>query len=627
MDIPPDMTMLILLRGLAWQRARALAAWALACWCALGIYPARAEEFLPPDQAFKFEARIGDTRTLVVHFDVAPGYYLYRERFAFEGLPVQTRLGTPILPAGHVKFDETFQKNVETYHDRLDVHIPVEAAPGEFILRVTSQGCADKGLCYPPRQHAVKVQVAAGALTSLVPISLDEVATWPAPPGDVQTLAAARPAEAAPVAADSTSALRSALQGGQVWQVAGVFLLAGLLLSFTPCVLPMLPILSSIIVGQGKHLSRGRGVMLSALYVLGMAAVYTALGVAAGLAGEGLAARLQQPPVLIGFAALLVALSLSMFGVYELRLPSAWQTRVSAGSARLPGGQALGVLFMGGLSALIVSPCVAAPLAGALLFISQTRDVWLGGTALFALALGMGVPLLLVGASAGRLLPRTGAWMDTVKQFFGLVLLGVAVWTVGPVLPIWAQMLAWATLLCLGAAWCWQALRQGAAAWAGRGLSGVLLLLAAAYVVGALSGGRDLLQPLGHWREGRTSVAADALPFQSIKGVEGLEAALAQADRPVMLDFYADWCVSCKEMERFTFTDPLVRQRLQKMILLRADVTANDAADRALLKRFGLFGPPGIVFFRPGGNEVPDTRVIGFQSAAEFVNVFDRVVP
>lgn len=616
--------MLILLRCLDLKRAGALASLCLMMGLSLG---AGAEDFLPPDEAFRFEARIADTRTLVVRFDVAPGYYLYRERFAFEGLPAQTQLAHPNLPAGQVKFDETFQREVETYRDQVEAHIAVEAAPAEFILKVTSQGCADKGLCYPPRQHAVKVTLDGVALASLTPMAMDGVASWVPPQGEVRTLGPAQAVASEPAPASDGSALRSALEGGELWQIVGVFLLAGLLLSFTPCVLPMLPILSSIIVGQGDRLPRWRGLMLSALYVLGMATVYTALGVLAGLAGEGLAAHLQQPPVLIGFAALLVVLSLSMFGVYELRLPTAWQTRLSSGSTRLPGGQALGVLAMGGLSALIVSPCVAAPLAGALLFISQTRDVLLGGTALFALALGMGVPLLLVGASAGRLLPRTGAWMETVKQLFGLVLLGVAAWTVGPVLPIWAQMLMWAGLLCLGAAWLWRSLGRGPAAWAGRGLSLLLLLLAAAYVGGAVSGGRDLLQPLGHWGRGAGAASTEALPFQSIKGVDALDTVLAQADRPVMLDFYADWCVSCKEMERFTFTDTQVQRRLKGMVLLRADVTANDAADRALLKRFGLFGPPGIVFFKPGGQEVPDTRVIGFQSADDFIKVLDKVVP
>lgn len=612
-------------RGLLLLRPTRWATWFFV-GCFLPLGSAWAEDFLPTDQAFKFDARLGDTRTVVVRFDVAAGYYLYRERFAFEALPVQTRMGPVALPNGKVKFDETFQKEVETYRDRVEAHIPVEAAPPEFILKVTSQGCADKGLCYPPRQHAVKVRLEDGALRALTPIAIDDVSQWQAPAGDMQTLDMARPMASSSSNGNDEGALLRVLHGGKVWTIAVVFLFAGVLLAFTPCVLPMLPILSSIIVGQGSALSRRRAIALSGLYVLGMAAVYTALGVAAGLAGEGLAARLQQPAVLMSFAIVLVVLSLSMFGWYELRLPAAWQSRVSASANRLPGGQAIGVLLMGALSALIVSPCVAAPLAGALLFISQTRDVVLGGMALFALAMGMGVPLMVVGASAGQLLPRAGAWMDSVKQLFGLVLLAVAAYIVAPIWPTWAVMLSVASLLSLVAAWCRQSLREGAARWIGRGFSAVLVLLAAAYVGGALSGGRDLLQPLSHWGASREAPGVGVLPFQSIKGVAGLEAALAQADRPVMLDFYADWCVSCKEMERFTFTAPEVQRRLQSMVLLRADVTLNDAEDRALLKRFALFGPPGIVFFLPGGDEVPGTRVIGFQSAADFVQVLDKVV-
>jgi thiol:disulfide interchange protein DsbD len=602
---------------------------AVLCWLALvGMATARAEaDFLPPERAFAFEAQRADGRHLRLQFEVAPGYYLYKERFAFEAVPADTRLGPAVLPAGKVKFDETFQKEVETHRGRVDVLLPVEAAPPAFLLKVTNQGCADQGLCYPPQQRFVKVTVQGGALDTVSPLSATAAEAWRAEGGAVVALADTGPAPvaAAPAAPDEDGGtLSQVLRGGRLWQIAGVFLMAGVLLAFTPCVLPMLPILSSIIVGQRQAgASRSRALGLSALYVLGMALVYTLFGILAGLAGEGLAARLQTPAVLGAFAVVLVLLSLSMFGFYELRLPAALQTRLSGGSSRLPGGQALGVFAMGGVSALIVSPCVAAPLAGALLFISQTRDVWLGGTALFALALGMGLPLLLVGGSADRWLPRTGPWMETVKQGFGFVLLGVAAWLLAPVLPVPVQMLVWAALACLlaGAAW-----PLGGAL--GRGVALLTLLLAAAWVAGALSGGRDVWQPLGHLgRGGAATAQGPALPFQSIKGVEALDAALAAAGRPVMLDFYADWCVSCKEMERYTFADARVAERLREMVLLRADVTANDAADRALLKRFQLFGPPGLVFFAPGGQEVAGTRVIGYQDADTFLKVLGRAVP
>lgn len=615
-----------------WPRFTALPSLCLSILALAGMGTARAEaDFLPPERAFAFEAQRADGRHLRLQFEVAPGYYLYKERFAFEAVPAATRLGTPLLPAGKVKFDETFQKEVETHRGRVDVVLPVEAAPPVFVLKVTNQGCADQGLCYPPQQRFVKVTVQGGALETVSPLSATAAEGWQADGGAVVALADTGPAPVvtAPAAQQATpeddgGTLSQVLRGGRLWQIAGVFLMAGVLLAFTPCVLPMVPILSSIIVGQRRAgASRGRALGLSALYVLGMALVYTLFGILAGLAGEGLAARLQTPAVLGAFAVVLVLLSLSMFGFYELRLPAALQTRLSGSSSRLPGGQALGVFAMGGVSALIVSPCVAAPLAGALLFISQTRDVWVGGTALFALALGMGLPLLLVGGSADRWLPRTGPWMETVKQGFGFVLLGVAAWLLAPVLPVAVQMLVWAALACLlaGAAW-----PLGGAL--GRGIALLMLLLAAAWVAGALSGGRDVWQPLGQLgRGGPAAAQGAALPFQSIKGVEALEVALAAAGRPVMLDFYADWCVSCKEMERYTFADARVSERLRGMVLLRADVTANDAADRALLKRFQLFGPPGIVFFAPGGQEVAGTRVIGYQDADTFLKVLGRAVP
>jgi thiol:disulfide interchange protein DsbD len=420
------------------------------------------------------------------------------------------------------------------------------------------------------------------------------------------------------------------LQSGSWWTAVGAFWLMGLLLAFTPCVLPMLPILSSILTG-GAAVSRRRGFALAASYSLGMALVYTALGVAAGLAGEGLAAALQKPAVLAAFAALLALFSLSMFDVYELRLPSALSTRLDGASRRLPGGQMAGVFLMGGLSALIVSPCVTAPLAGALLFLSQTHDVTLAGSALFALAVGMSTPLLLLGASAGAWLPRSGAWMHAVKRFFGLVLLGVALWVVQPVLPMSVVLGLWGGLLLVGGfmlrpfdpsphsgaprVWLQRAVGMAALAW------GVMLL------GGAASGGRDPLQPLTHLARAAASAGnvanAEEPNFIKVANIAELDAQLQRAGRPVMLDFYADWCVSCKEMERFTFSDPAIRARLSKALLLKADVTANSPDDVALLKRFKLFGPPGTIFFDARGEELRGVRVIGFQNAEKFASTLD----
>lgn len=615
-----------------------LAAWVV--WLASLAAPVyAADDFLPPDQAFRLEARVADAGRLEVAYQVAPGYYLYRERFAVAAVPAAVSLGEAVYPPGKVKFDETFQKDVETLRDRVIVTVPVTAAPAEFRLDVTSQGCADKGLCYPPQVQALRVSVADGALQAVALMNEREAESWQPPATAAMPLAAGP----APVTtAGSTSSTPTALAGidaalrsGRSITVIGVFLLAGLLLSFTPCVLPMVPILSSIIVGQGAPVSRLRGFTLSVAYALGMALVYTALGIGAGLAGEGLAALLQTPAVLTTFAVLLGVLSLSMFGVYELQVPVALQSRLAARSGRLPGGRHGGVMLMGGLSALIVGPCVAAPLAGALLYISQTRDVVLGGTALFALACGMSVPLLLVGLSAGSLLPRAGAWMEAVKRCFGVLLLGVALWMVSPVLSITAQMLGWGALLlgCGVFLRAFDRLPDGAAGISRlfKALGVVLALLGAAQVVGAVSGGQSVLQPLAHWRAGGDGAGSGAVGssatgpvrFQRVRSVAELDAAVRSAGRPVMLDFYADWCVACKEFEAFTFPDPRVRERLAGALLLQADVTANNADDRALLKRFALFGPPGIIFFDRQGAEQPAARVIGFQNAADFLVSLD----
>jgi thiol:disulfide interchange protein DsbD len=578
-----------------------------------GAQAARAtDDFLEPERAFKFAARALDDRSIEVSFEVAPGYYLYREQFRFEARDAQ--LGAAAIPAGKVKFDETFQKDVETYRDTLRITLPVTQAAQRFRLTVTSQGCADKGLCYPPMQSAADVSLAGfggdGAVRVLAASETAAPAGAAAPAPRAVEINTAAPGDAA--------RLDAALRGGRFWPVVGVFFVAGVLLSLTPCVLPMLPILSSIIVGQGGAPSRRRGFALALSYSLGMALVYTAFGVAAGLAGEGLAAALQNPWVLGVFAAGLVALALSMFGVYELQLPGALTSQLAGASQRLPAGRAAGVFAMGGVSALIVSPCVAAPLAGALVYLSQTRDVWLGGTALFALASGMSVPLLLVGASAGALLPKAGAWMDEVKRFFGLLLLGVALWTVQSALPaplvlaLWGALAVAAAVLVFGLHRSESATRRAAWRFA---VAGVLALLGLMQFVGAASGGADPLQPLAHLR----GAPAAAPQFKLVRSAAELDAALQAAGRPVMLDFYADWCVSCKEMERYTFSDAAVQRKLAGALLLKADVTKNDADDRALLKRFALFGPPGTIFFDAQGHEIGSARVIGFQNTDQFL--------
>jgi thioredoxin:protein disulfide reductase len=607
-----------------------------------------ADDFLEPEQAFKFSAKMLDAKTVAVTYAIADGYYMYRERFKFaaEG----AKLGTPAFPAGKVKFDETFQKDVETYKHSVTIKLPVEAS-GPFVLKSTGQGCADKGLCYAPMESEAKLAPGgSGGLLGALQSAKGGNADTPAPPAALSTSAApannmssATPATdrtsaatpitvpspevtvaptstpAAATVASSTPAdtemghIEASLKSGRLIAIVPLFLLLGLGLSFTPCVLPMVPILSFIIVGEGAEVRRKRGFILSVTYALGMAIVYTALGIAAGLVGEGLSAALQNPWVLGVFGVLMIVLALSMFDVYQLQVPAALQLKLTKASEGQARGKLAGVFAMGAISALIVGPCVAAPLAGALVYISQTRDVVIGGSALFAMAVGMSVPLLLVGISAGSLLPRAGLWMQSVKQFFGALMLAMALWLVSPVLPSALQMIGWAALgIGYGAYLLW----NKRAGWIAKAAGIAFAIVGAVQLVGVTTGGRDALAPLAHLQGG----AAPHVEFKRIKSTADLDVVLANTSgRPVMLDFYADWCVSCKEMEKLTFTDARVRKQFAGMVLVQADVTANDADDKAMLKRFHLFGPPGIILFDKGGREIQGARVIGYQDADKFL--------
>ena len=597
----------------------------------LGCGLARADDFLDPEQAFKVDVQLTGDREFRLNFMIAPGYYMYREQFKLEA--DGAKLGDIAWPTPKRKFDETFQKEVETYRDRLSITVPVEqlgAAPLKLVL--TGQGCADKGLCYPPMKSQLTLGLKGfggdGAVT--VGAAPDALSGFGVANAVASTAAEAAAPRSEGVSSEPANAagspLDNVLASGRLWLIVGAFFAAGALLSLTPCVLPMLPILSSIIVGQGGRPSRARGFFLAFSYSLGMALLYTALGVAAGLAGGGLAAYLQKPWVLSLFALMLVGFSLSMFGVYEIQLPSRFTGGVSDATQRLPAGKFFSVFLMGGLSALIVSPCVAAPLAGALLYISQTGNVTVGGLALFALAWGMSVPLLLLGLSAGTLLPRAGPWMETVKHFFGLLLLSVALWIVQPVLPPVVVQLLWGGLLIALAALLGLFLRSDAntpTVWLRKSIAVAAAVLGVAQFVGVAAGGTDTLKPLaGVLASGRGEAAATAgslVSFRKVTSVAELDEALRTAGKPVMLDFYADWCVSCKEMERFTFTDARVQGKLAGALLLKADVTENNAQDRELLKRFRLFGPPGTIFFDPQGRELTGVRVIGFQDAERFL--------
>ncbi len=429
-------------------------------------------------------------------------------------------------------------------------------------------------------------------------------------------------------------------QTGDFWLILTGFFGIGLLLAFTPCVFPMFPILSGIIANRGKHVTKGHGFILALAYVLGMAITYAIAGVAAGLSGAMLSAALQNVWVLGTFAVIFVLLSFSMFGFYELQLPGALQTKLSEEAGHLKGGHLTGVFGMGALSALIVGPCVAAPLAGALLYISQTRDVILGGSALFVMALGMGVPLLLLGTSAGALLPRAGVWMESIKQFFGVLLLAVAIWLISPVINEVIHMSLWAALLIISAIYLHaiDPLPERASGLQKflKGVGVIALLVGIALLIGILSGGRDVLQPLSKINmtsastinSGEAAASSYAsLPFQRVKTIIELENRIQQSrDKYILVRVHADWCVSCKEMDRFTFSDTKVQSRLKDVVLLEIDVTDGTPDDMDLLKRFKLFGPPGILFMDRQGNDIPNIKVIGFLNKNDFLTVLNAVL-
>lgn len=552
---------------------------------------------LKPEEAFKLQLKAIDAQTIEAHFSIAPGHYLYRDRIKFSVLsPSQIKISDIKLPAGEIKEDANFGTQV-VYHRDFTLAIKLSAASLNTSLLASYQGCSEQGLCYAPIKNTLTVNLDKAAPAT--PVSMDN---------------------------DTDSSTRL-LQSGNVWLAVGGFFLAGLLLSMTPCVLPMIPILSSIIVGQhslNNTPSKWHGFGLSLAYVLGMALSYAVAGVAAGLTGNLLSVALQNPWVLGSTAVLFVLLACAMFGLYELKLPQGFEDQTLKISNRIKGGRFIGVFAMGALSALIVSPCVAAPLAGALIYIGQTHDVLLGGIGLFALGLGMGVPLLLLGASAGSLLPKTGNWMNSVRNLFGVVMLAMAIWLISPLLPIAGQLGLWATLLIITAVY-HQALDRlpnhaSNAAKLGKGMAIILLLLGVALLIGALSGAKSASQPLANLISKNESASLDKpLVFERVKNLAELDDKLANTQgRTVMLDFYADWCVACKELEQFTFSDKKVQQLLKDTVLLQADVTANSDDDKALLKRFGLYGPPGIAFFNARGQEMRSLQTVGFQNAERF---------
>jgi thiol:disulfide interchange protein DsbD len=571
------------------------------------------DDILEVDDAFQLSTDIEGNR-FIARWVIAEGHYLYQDKMDI--IPSNEKIDTLPLQSspGEEKQDPIFNKLLYVYHDSAEVSLPIINTNGaeEAVFKIKYQGCSEiSGICYPPqtREISIRLPEIVGAATAG-----QDNADAAAAAGGVDVVS-------------EQDRIANTLKQGDTWVTLLVFFGAGLLLALTPCVFPMIPILMGIIVGQGQNQTMRSTFMLSLVYVLAMALTYTVVGILVGLSGENIQAWFQNPWIISAFVAIFIALSFSMFGFYELQMPASIQSKITQISNSQQGGTLTGVAIMGFLSALIVGPCVTAPLVGALIYIAETGDAALGGFALFSLSMGMGTPLLAIGASAGKVLPKAGPWMDAVKAVFGVMLLGLGVWMLERVAPAAFTMALWSALLIVSAVYMGaiDSLPEGASGWRklwkGAGL--LLLVYGIILIIGLASGGRDAFHPLKGIAisGGGGSEQAAHMPFKQIKGVDGLNAALAEArsqGKTVMLDFYADWCVSCKEMEVLTFTDAGVQQALADTVLLQADVTPNDEQDKALYKHFGIIGPPSIMFFDNNGNERKNFRVVGFVPADKF---------
>lgn len=578
-----------------------------------GLASSAQEDLLPPDQAFQFSAAVGDPNTLQVNWRIAPGYYMYRDKTKLELIEAGgTALDICEMPRGEPKDDPEFGQ-VEVFHDELSFDLPLRRggqAAQTVTLKASYQGCAERGVCYPPMSKTVRLDL---------PVA--------------QRMAAATAKPQAPVSEQDR--IVQLLKHDSLGMTLASFFGFGLLLSFTPCIFPMIPILSGIIVGH-RAITTLRAFLLSLSYVVASALTYTLFGVLAALFGGNLQTTFQQPWIIAVFSAVFVLLSLSMFGFYHLELPKSWQAGLHNSSERHRDGSLWGAAIMGSLSSLIVGPCVAAPLAAALIYIGQTGDAVLGGSALFAMGMGMGAPLLLVGASAGKLLPKAGGWLNATKGVFGVIMLAMAVWMLSRILPPAVSMLLWAMLLIIPSIYLsaidplpehssgWRKL------WKGVGL--IMLAYGLLLLIGVSGGATNPLKPLqGVLISGASAGARqEGIVFRRVANLRELEQRIEEASaqgRYVMLDFYADWCISCKEMEAYTFTDPKVKQALADFVLLQADVTENSEQDQALLAKFKLIGPPAILFFGPDRQERAAQRVIGYQDSSTFIETLQRIKP
>ena len=566
------------------------------------------DELLQPDQAFEFFASVKDDHTLHVNWHIAGGYYLYREKIQFELLNAEgVKLGIYDIPRGEPKQDEAFGQ-VETFHDKLGFDLPVirsDQSALTITLQAKYQGCADRGVCYPPMSKKIDLAL---------PIAQQLIVEQ----------------SAAPELSEQDQIVQSLHKDSFAVTLLSFFGF-GLLLSLTPCIFPMIPILSGIIVGHGNRITTSRAFLLSLSYVVASALTYTVFGILAALFGSNLQTAFQQPWIIGLFSAVFVALSLSMFGFYHLELPKSLQVKLHNSSEIHRDGSLLGAAIMGALSSLIVGPCVAAPLAGALIFIGQTGDAVLGGSALFALGLGMGIPLLLLGASAGKLLPKAGNWLNSTKAVFGVIMLAVAVWMLSRILPGNVIMMLWAMLLIFPAIYlsAVDPLPENSSGWRKlwKGLGLMMLAYGLLLLIGFSLGNSNPLKPLQGLGLSTAQAAEPGISFERVNSIAALEARINQAaanHQPVMLDFYADWCISCKEMETYTFADPRVKQALKGYVLLQADVTKNSDDDKALLEKFSLIGPPAILFFGLDHQEKTANRVIGYQDVETFIKSLQR---
>jgi thiol:disulfide interchange protein DsbD len=568
-------------------------------------------ELLPAEQAFQFFATVKDANTLHVNWEIAKDYYLYREKIQFEltnatGNP----LGSYTIPQGEPKHDEAFGQ-VETFHNELSFDLPLirsNNSAQSITLQANFQGCADRGVCYPPMTKKIDLELPAA-----------------------QNLTQITEAQSTPVLSEQDQIVQS-LKHDSLAMTLLSFFGFGLLLSMTPCIFPMIPILSGIIVGHGNRITTARAFFLSLSYVVASAFTYTVFGVLAALFGSNLQTTFQQPWIVGLFSAIFVLLSLSMFGFYELELPNSLKTKLHNSSEKHRDGSLWGAAIMGALSSLIVGPCVAAPLAGALIFIGQSGNAVLGGSALFAMGMGMGVPLLLLGASAGKLLPKAGTWLYSTKAVFGVIMLAVAVWMLSRILPPSITILLWAMLLILPAIYlsAIDPLPDNSSGWRKlwKGLGLMMLAYGLLLLIGFSMGNNNPLKPLQGIGVSTAQASEQGLVFERVASLAALKARIQQASanhQPVMLDFYADWCISCKEMEAYTFTDPKVKQALAGFVLLQVDVTQDSDDDKALLAKFNLIGPPAILFFGPSQLEKTANRVIGYQNTETFINTLQRV--